>query len=64
MASASDVFPAPALEIKTTFLSDSLPGSLMGPSFSSVCLVSLVYLVYSVCPVYLVEEVYSVFLVN
>jgi hypothetical protein len=32
MASASEVFPAPALEIKTTFLSDSLRSSLMGPS--------------------------------
>jgi hypothetical protein len=34
MASANEVFPAPALEIKTTFLSDSLCSSLMGPSFS------------------------------
>src|SRR5215831_12067678 len=34
MASASEVFPAPALEIRTTFLSDSLCGSLMGPSSS------------------------------
>jgi hypothetical protein len=34
MASANEVFPAPALEIKITFLSDSLCSSLMGPSFS------------------------------
>jgi hypothetical protein len=47
MASASEVFPAPALEIKTTFLSDSLCGSLMGSSFcqdADIWFVSFVWL--------------------
>jgi hypothetical protein len=32
MASASEVFPAPALEIMATFLSDFARCSFMGPS--------------------------------